>query len=137
MSCFDALGERIERASHVPDILDASYWAFTTMLDLIHKQQDRGGPMFAAFVMAGVPASSGRLALLAAPSLPASTRLMPPASTGAFLGSPEQTADAVAWLSLNLAHRLDDVAATADNAEDRNACVEAARHAWALHARLG
>jgi hypothetical protein len=137
MSCFDALRERIERASDLPGILDASYYAFATMLDLIYRQQDRGGPLLAAFVMAGVPASSGRLALLAAPSLPASTRLTSPTPTGALVASPEQIADAVSWLSLILAHRLDDEAATADNAEDRNACVEAARHAWALHARLG
>ncbi len=135
MKNLDAASECIERAISLSDLLDASYNSFTLMLEVIEREQDRGGPLFAAFVMAGVPASSGRFALLTAPSFPASTRHTPPMVAGEA-ESAEQAADAIARLSLILAHRLDDEAATAVNADDRTACAEAARHAWALHARL-
>src|SRR5258708_2561570 len=135
MKSLDAARERFGRATDLSEVLDASYRAFATMLHVIQQEQDRGGPMFAAFMMAGKPATDGTLALLTAPSLPDSTRFTPVRAAGPS-ASAEQTADAVAWLSLILACRLDDQAASADNAEDRDACVEAARHAWAMHARL-
>lgn len=148
MKSVETARERIARATDLCEVLDASYRAFATMLRVIQQEQDQGGPLFAAFMMAGTPADAGRLALLDAPSLPASTRLTPfphaadltpsaeRACSAERAGSSEHAAAAVAWLSLILACRLDDQAASADNAEDREACVEAARHAWTLHARL-
>jgi hypothetical protein len=137
MKSLDAARERIERAADLSQLLDASYCAFTTMLDVIQRVQESGGPLFGAFMMAGQPAGSGRLAVLTAPSLPASTRLASSLPVAGLPPSAEYVADEVASLSLMLAYRLDDQAAAADNAEDRDACVEAARHAWTLHARLG
>jgi hypothetical protein len=137
MKCLDAARERMERATDLAEILQASYCAFTTMLDLIQREQERGGPLFAAFMMAGCPASNARLALLTAPSLPAATRLTSSLPAGGRSASAEHTAEAIASLSLVIAYCLDDQAAAAGNAEDRDACVEAARHAWALQARLG
>ena len=137
MRCLDAARERVERATDLAQLLDASYCAFTTMLDVIQREQESGGPLFGAFMMAGHPASSGRLAVLTAPSLPAPTRLSPSLPAAGLPAPAEHTAEEVASLSLILAYRLDDQAAAADNAEDRDACVDAARHAWTLHARLG
>lgn len=136
MKGLEAARERIAGAASLPEVLDASYRAFAVMLRVIQREQDRGGPLFAAFVMSGQPAASGRLALLTAPSLPASTPLSPDGDSGDPGVTGEHAAETVAWLSLILACRLDDQAASAGNAEDRDACVEAARHAWAVHARL-
>jgi hypothetical protein len=88
------------------------------------------------FAVAPSRMARGRLAIVAAPSLPASTPLTQPALVGDRGATARQTADAIASMSVVLACRLDDEAAVSVNAEDRNACVEATRHAWALHARL-
>jgi hypothetical protein len=137
MTNLDTARDYVSRASDLVCLLNASYNAFTVMLEVIRQEQDRGGPLFPAFVMAGVPAANGRMALAGAPSLTIPTgeltrkRASDPSPTG------EQAALAVAQLSEVLACRLDDAAVTAWSPGDRVACADAARHAWELHVRLG
>jgi hypothetical protein len=138
MRDIDQARELIEQAADLPALLDASHRAFVTILGVIYREQDRGGPLFPAFVMAGPPASSGQFALAAAPSLPASSEDQLPASAGSLPGiSGAESAAAVAGLSRALAPRLDDAAMTAEQPADRRACAGAARCAWAVLARLG
>jgi hypothetical protein len=138
MHDIDQAHELIEQAADLPALLDASHRAFVTILGVIYQEQDRGGPLFPAFVMAGPAASSGRFALAAAPSLPASSEDQLPASAGSLPAiSGAESAAAVAGLSRTLAHRLDDAATTAAQPADRRACTGAARCAWAVLARLG
>jgi hypothetical protein len=60
--------ERVEQAAGLPAILSAAYDAFEDMLPVIEELQDPGGGAFAAFVMSGASAASGRDAVAAAPS---------------------------------------------------------------------
>jgi hypothetical protein len=137
MDSLDTARQRIERATDLPAVLDASYRAFATMLAVIEQEEDRGGPLFPAFVLAGVPASSGRFALAGAPSLPVSARTGQPTPIGLPAAPADQTAAGIAKLSQLLALRLDEAALNAERTADRHACTEAARQAWALQARLG
>lgn len=134
MNSLEMARERVEQASDLAAALDASYGAFMTLLDVVREQQDRGGPLFAAFVAAGVSVAGGRFAIAEAPSLVVSARITP---AGRVPGSAEDIADAVAGLCRVVARRLDDVAVTARDVRDRRACQEASRHAHALWARLG
>ncbi len=110
MKSLDAARERIARATDLSEVLDASYRAFATMLHVIQQEQDRGGPMFAAFMMAGKPATDGTLALLTAPSLPDSTRLTPVRAAGPSELTPLRRSAAFGGRSSELRHstaRLD------------------------------
>ena len=137
MTNLDTAREHVDRAPDLACLLNASYSAFTLMLSLIRREQDRGGLLFPAFVMAGVPAASGRKTLAAAPSLtvaangPTPQMAVDPALPG------EEVALAIAKLSETIACRLGDAVLTADDPADRHACAEAARQAWELHVRLG
>ncbi len=128
--------EKLARASDLPSVLEAAYAAFDYMLPLIMEQQDCGGGTFAAFVLAGSSAASGRLAIAGAPSLPASVG-GPVADVAARSRVTAQEAGAAsAGLSELLARRLEEAAVSAVGA-DRAACAEGARHARDLCARLG
>lgn len=137
MNSLEMARERVERASSLVDVLGASYGAFMAMLDVVKEQQDRGGPLFAAFVIAGVSVAGGRFAIAAAPSLAASARMDPVIGSVASARSAEEAAAAVSDLCQVIARRLDDVAPSAQGTQDRWACQEASRHARALCARLG
>lgn len=137
MNSLEMARERVERASDLVGVLDASYGAFMTLLDVVKEQQDRGGPLFAAFVIAGVSVAGGRFAIAAAPSLPASARTAPVTGAVGSPGSAAAAAAAVADLCQVIVRRLDDVALSAQDVQDRWACHEASRHARALCARLG
>jgi hypothetical protein len=102
---------------------------------VIERQPDPASPWFVPFVMAGSSAAGGRLALLDAPSLPASA-LRCDIHVRAQLRA-DATATAVISLSQALAVRLDTAALAARQAGDRDACGRAARHARDLCARLG
>ncbi len=125
--------ERMEHATGLGSVLDASYGAFMALLDVVKEQQDRGGPLFAVFVIAGVAVAGGRFAIAEAPSL----RISPAVGGCDPSGSAEETAAAVADLCRVVAGRLDEVAPIADDVRDRRACQDASRHARALCARLG
>jgi len=137
MDSIEQAKRNIERATDLTSVLDASYRAFAVMLAVIEQEEERGGPLFPAFVLAGVPANSGRFALSAAPSLPASARTGSPVPIGLPAAPAHQTAADIAKLSQLLATRLDDAALAALLTADRRACIDAARQAWALRARLG
>jgi len=135
MNSLEQARARVEQAAGLTPLLEASYAAFLLLLPVIEHQQEPGSPWFAAFVMAGGPAASGRFALLGAPSLPEASR---------FLGFPvpvhrgtRQTAAAVVALAGVLARRLDDGAVAAARRGDRDACKVAARCARDVQARLG
>lgn len=129
--------ERMEQATDLGGVLDASYGVFMTLLDVVKEQQDRGGPLFAAFVIAGVSVAGGRFAIGEAPSLSASALMNPALGVSDAAGSAEEMAAAIADLCRVVASRLDEVALIADDVRDRRACQDASRHARALCARLG
>jgi len=136
MNNFAIARERLEQNTDICGVLNASYGAFMTLLDVVKEQQDRGGPLFAAFVIAGVSVASGRFAIAEAPSLSVSARMEPTQRARDGGGSAEDAAAAIADLCRVMIRRLDDVALIAD-VRDRRACREASRHARALCARLG
>lgn len=125
-------------ARNLAEILAAAHAALDAMLAVIDERQDRADGAYAAFVMAGTSVASSRLALWSAPSLPG-----PPAAlTGA--GDPVRACaagaddvSALAGLAGLLARRLEAAAASADDAGDRAACADAARHARAACSSLG
>jgi len=137
MSSLEMARERVERASDLAGVLDASYFAFMTLLDVVKEQQDRGGPLFPAFVAAGVSVACGRFAIAEAPSLAVSAHMNAAIGGDDAASSAEKTAADIADLCRVIAHRLDDAAPTARDVRDRRACQEASRHAHALCARLG
>jgi hypothetical protein len=138
MSDIAAVRARLERASDLPGVLDAAYDTFEAMLPVISGQEDRVGPGFAAFVMAGASAANGRDAVASAPSLPPAA----PGSTAQAAGEPpvditeDEAAAVLAGLSGLLARRLADAASWAARAADRTACADAARHAHAVWSLL-
>jgi hypothetical protein len=92
--------------------------------------------------MAGVPAATGRLALVAAPSLPADCLLAGSAervSGGQTAGgrTAEEIAELLAGLGREMARRLYDATLTAADVDDRKACSRASHHARELSAWLG
>jgi hypothetical protein len=124
--------ERLEQATGLPAILSAAYDAFEDMLPVIEELQDPGGGAFAAFVMSGASAASGRDAVAAAPSLPsissadANRRASSPMPADAGTWDPARV---LAEVSSLLARRLADVGASAADPGDQAACAQAARHA--------
>jgi hypothetical protein len=133
-----AVRGRLEQASDLAGVLDAAYEAFEAMLAVIHGQEDRAGPGFAAFVMSAASAANGRDVVAAAPSLPSAIQLGGPLSADGLAAdvSEDEAAAAVALLSRQVAGRLADAAGWAARAGDRAACAVAARHAGAIWSLL-
>lgn len=143
--------ERLEQASGLPDVLGAAYDAFEAMLSVIEDLQDPGGGAFAAFMMSGASAASGRDAVAAAPSLPppspvsagpletaspADARRPVPGPLSADVTS-RGAAVVLARLGQLLAGRLADARAIATDAGDRVACAQALRYAADICSLLG
>lgn len=135
MNCIELAQARVEQAAGLSAVLDACHAAFLLLVLVCERQQDPASLWFVPFVMAGSSAAGGRLALLDAPSLPASA-LRGDIPVRAHLPA-DATAAAVIGLSQALAARLDDAALAGRHAGDRDACGRAARHARELRARLG
>src|SRR5262249_27237382 len=57
---IDAIHEQLRDATGLAGIMDATYRAFMAMRPVFEELQDRGGPGFAAFVLAGTQAANGR-----------------------------------------------------------------------------
>ena len=134
--------QRIDGAANLADVLDASYEAFEAMLSVIDGYHDAGGPFYAGLVMAAAAVADGRDALLSAPSLPLHSRddirTAGSAAGGAAGGGgvgpqsiddPVKAAATVAGLSSSAALCLRRAAAEAESADDRAACLDAARYA--------
>lgn len=140
MERITAARARLEQASGLPAILGAAYDAFEDLLSAIEDQQDHGGGAFAAFVMSGVSAASGRDAVAAAPSLPpagpgdAARAVVRPLPARA---PAEEAAAVLAGLAHVLACRLDDAGVLAADAGDRAACAQGSRHAAGVCSLLG
>jgi hypothetical protein len=140
--------KRLEQAVGLSAVLGAACDAFEDMLLALEDLQDPAGGTFAAFMMSGASAASGRDAVAAAPSLPppspADARwsrqdgtgppapdLLPPSAT---VG--DAAAD-LAGLSRVLTGRLAEAQALAVDAGDRRACAEASRYAAEICSLLG
>jgi hypothetical protein len=132
MDTITAAGARLEHATGLPAILDASYDAFEDMLPAIETQQDPGSAAFTAFVMSGASAANGRDAIAAAPSLPAATHRAVTTSRRPATVTAQQAAAALTGLSRILISRLNAAADLSADAGDRTACASAAHHAAAI-----
>lgn len=137
MTQIDTVHEQLRDATGLAGILDATYRAFMTMLPAFEDLQDRGGPGFAAVVMAGTQAANGKFALHPAPSLPVKARATHPTAVGVSELATQQVARALADLGQLIVDRLGEAAVEAVNPLDRLACIEAAWHARDLSAYLG
>jgi hypothetical protein len=142
MNEIRAAGERLELADDLPDVLAAAHAAFSGMLPVIYEQQDRGGGAYAAFVLAGVAAANGRMAIWSAPSLSrqAAADVAAAGADGGVLDHEVTAVDAapaLARLAGLLATRLTDAAEWTASADDQAACADAARHARDIYSRLG
>lgn len=135
-----SIRQRIEDAGNLPEVLDAAYEAFETMLSVIDGYNDGGGPFYAGLMMAVAAAADGRDALLDAPSLPLPFRdnvraaaLRGDAGSSGVVaraaGDPTDAAATAAALSASVASGLRRAAAKASTAADRAACLDAARYA--------
>jgi hypothetical protein len=132
--------ERLEQATGLPAILSAAYDAFEDMLPVIEDLQDPGGGAFAAFVMSGASAASGRDAVAAAPSLPPASpadTVSPAPPPLPFDATVRDATSGLAGLSHLLASRLADAGACAASVGDRAACTQASRYAADICSLLG
>jgi hypothetical protein len=137
MTPIDTVHQQLREATGLTGILDATYRAFMTMLPIFEDLQNRGGPGFAAVVMAGTQAANGRLALHPAPSLSATARATLPAVAGISESETQPLAQALAELGRLINGRLAEAYTEAENPLDRLACIEAGWHAYDLSAYLG
>ncbi len=132
MKVLEAAAARLDSAAGFVEVLAAAHAAFSVMLPVIEDRQDPDGAFFATYVTAGAAAATGRLALVAAPSLSASARAEDAAEAGTSVTSADDVPAGLARLGQILAERLYDAALTADDAADREACSRAAHHARQL-----
>lgn len=137
MNPIEASHEQLREATGLTGILDATYRAFMTMLPVFENLQDRGGPGFAAVVMAATQAANGRFALNPAPSLSASARATLPGVASVSELATQPLAKALAELGQLVNDRLAEAYVEAENPLDRLACIEAGWHAHDLSAYLG
>ena len=125
---------RVDQASGLAKVLDAAYDAFEDMLTAVYGYHDSGGPFYPALIMAAAGAANGRDAVAFAPSLPPMSRTLQ--ATVVPAPDPPGWQDlgaSIVSLSSSLSARLRDVAAAAETAEDRRACLDAARYAEEVH----
>lgn len=128
---------RMDAAVGLDEVLAAACAGFLAMVPVIEDQQDPASPHFPAFVMAGASAASGRLALLAAPSLPDDSRSAGFADNASRGRAAEDIAGLLAELCQLMARRLYEAAVAATDADDREACSRASHHARQLRALFG
>ena len=129
---------RLSDAGTLPAVLGAALDAFEAMFPVLHQQEDRAGPGFAAFALAAASAGSGRDAVAFAPSLPSAG---PGLGDAVLSARPAEVTEAeaageLAALAQALAERLEDAAAGAADPADRQACQDGARHAARITALL-
>jgi hypothetical protein len=119
-------------------VLAAALDAFEAMFPVLHQQEDRAGPGFAAFALAAASAGSGRDAVAFAPSLPSACLELDSAvlSAGPAEVTESDAARELAVLAQELAGRLEDAAAGAGDPADWQACKDGARHAARITALL-
>jgi hypothetical protein len=129
--------DRLQQARDLASVLDAACDAFEDILAVIGKYEETTPSMgmAIAFLLVATQAANGRDAVLFAPSLPPRSLRPRQAPRQPGRGGAGDIRDAVAGLSLLLASRLADAAATAAADGDRAACHDAAccaRHAAGL-----
>ncbi len=137
MDQLEEIRQTLEAAVGLNEVLAAAYAGFLVMMPVIEDQQDPASPHFAAFVMAGATAASGRLALIAAPSLPDASRSADFADSALCGRDAEDIASLLAELCQLMACRLYEAALAAMDADDREACSRASHHARHLGALFG
>jgi hypothetical protein len=125
-------------ARDLAELLEVACDAFETALRVIRQHDQPDDDYFVPLVMAGAAAASARDYLLFAPSLPA--RQVAAGAPG--VGEPDVpdgalTARWLAWLCQLLGSRLTAAAVTSRIADDRRACLGAARCAREIAALMG
>jgi hypothetical protein len=128
---------KMDAAIGLKEVLAAAHDGFLAMVPVIEDFQDPASPHFATFVIAGATAATGRLAILAAPSLPDASRSAGFADSISCGCSAEEAAALLASLCQLMARRLYDAALTAADADDREACSRASHYARELCAWFG
>jgi len=129
MKPMPAIGQQLEAARSLTEILAACYDAFEEMLSAFDRYQRGPGPFYAALVMAGPAAAGGRNTVGMAPSLPPPERDCRRPPEPGNEPTAQEVADAVAVIAAIVARKLRIAAAAATSAGDRSACVEAAQYA--------
>ncbi len=124
-------------AAGLNEVLAAAYAGFLTMLPVIERYQDPASSHFVTFVIAEETAATGRLALVAAPSLPDSSRSAFLAERRCCARTTEEVATGLARLCQVMSRRLHAAAQTAVDADDREACTRTSHHASQLCAWFG
>ncbi len=137
MNQLDEARKRMDAAASLNEVLAAAYAGFLTMLPVIEGHQDPASSHFVTFVIAEETAATGRLALVAAPSLPDSSRLARLAERRCCGRTTEEITTGLARLCQVMSRRLDTAAQTAVDADDREACTRTSQHARQLCAWFG
>ncbi|HET9896252.1 MAG TPA: hypothetical protein VFQ44_15095 [Streptosporangiaceae bacterium] len=137
MNQLDLAREKMSAAASLGEVLAAAYAGFVTMLPVIEYHQDPASSDFVTFVIAGETASTCRLALVAAPSLPDSSRSAAIARCQSRGRTTAEVTAGLASLCHVMASRLCAAALTAIDAEDREACSRTSYHARQLCAWFG
>lgn len=126
---------QVEAADRLPDLLATACVAFGVLSSGCRACEEQGGELFAAFAFAAAMAEQGRLALVAAPSLPPGVEAS--ARPGLFVHDDlDEIADAFADLGETLHRVLAAAARAAAKAGDRAACEQAADEAAELRRLL-
>ena len=138
MSPIPEIGERLQHAAGLAEVLDAAYDAFEQMLLAIRAHENPASGLFAAFVMAAASAADGRDAVGFAPSLPPDRGKSAPADDNGRQAaeSAESIAEPVAGLSRLLAARLAQAGESASDPGDRAACADAVCCAESIYGLL-
>jgi hypothetical protein len=116
-------------------VLAAALDAFGVLQAACHDSEDRSVEMFAAFAFAALAASTGRLCVLTAPSLPAAHAGSASSDTTIQAGL-DVVADTLASLARVLSMRLAAAGHGAQHPGDQAACREAAAEASRIYALL-
>ncbi|HEX9107863.1 MAG TPA: hypothetical protein VF832_11555 [Longimicrobiales bacterium] len=129
---------RLEHATDLPAVLDASYDAFADILAVLRHPQEQAEDGFPAFVLSASAAASGRDCIAFAPSLPPAPARSGRASIGDLLEGEHwiQVAIAIAHVSQSLVYSLTAVAVAALSPDDQAACHSAVTYAGQINELL-
>lgn len=124
MSQIAETRQRLEDATGLAQVLDASWMAFDVIVAVCEHCQEGSHELFPAFAFAAAAAAEGRALLAAAPSLPHSPG--PAVRRDEEQAGLDQAADALADLAEALHRRLSRACGPGDEGPDAVACAQAA-----------
>lgn len=134
MSRIAEARERLEQATGLAQVLDASWMAFDVMVAVCEHCQEGSHELFPAFAFAAAAAAEGRTLIAAAPSLPPGT--VPAARGDDAQAGLDQAADALADLAQALHRRLSQACRPGGAGPDAVACAQAGFRAAHVHKLL-